>query len=79
MTVHDQLVAIFRDVFDDEDLELTDATTADDVEGWDSVAHITLMFAIEQRMGVQFSDDELGGFKDVGELREAVERKSSKA
>lgn len=79
MTVHDQLVTIFRDVFDDDDLELSDATTADDVEGWDSVAHITLMFAIEQRMGVQFSDDELGGFKDVGELREAVERKSSKA
>lgn len=79
MNVLDQLTEIFRDVFDDEDLELTDATTAEDVDGWDSVAHITLMFAIEQRLGVQFSDDELGGFSNVGELRVAVERKQPAA
>ena len=79
MTVLDDLTAIFRNVFDDEDLEVSDDTTADDIDDWDSIAHITLMFAIGQRMGVQFSDAELGGFEDVGALRRAIERKTGSA
>jgi acyl carrier protein len=56
-------------VFNDDDLELRDETTAADVPGWDSVAHITLMFSIEQAFGVQFAGNELAEFRNVGELK----------
>jgi acyl carrier protein len=68
MTLHEQLEAVFRDVFDDPWLVLTDDMTAADVPDWDSLAHINLMMAIESRFDVRFSDRELNGFANVGEL-----------
>ena len=70
MEIHEQLVDVFRQVFDDETLILTDETTADDIEGWDSVAHINLMFSIEQAFGVQFNGNELAEMKNIGELKQ---------
>jgi acyl carrier protein len=67
--LHDRLQEIFQTVFNDDDLELRDETTAADVPGWDSVAHITLMFSIEQAFGVQFAGNELAEFRNVGELK----------
>jgi acyl carrier protein len=67
-SVHERLEALFRQVFGDDDIVLTDATTAEDVPGWDSVAHINLMFGIEQAFGVQFLGNELAEFQNVGEL-----------
>ena len=74
MTLHEQLEQVFAEVFDD-DVKLTDDTTADDVEGWDSVANVALIFTIEQHFGVQFNDDELAGFANVGDLKRSLERK----
>ena len=73
MEIHERLVDVFRQVFDDETLRLTDETTADDIEGWDSVAHINLMFSIEQAFGVQFND-QLVNFR-FGELELLCARK----
>ena len=70
MEIHEQLVDVFRQVFDDETLILTDETTADDIEGWDSVAHINLMFSIEQAFGVQFNGNELAELENIGELKQ---------
>jgi acyl carrier protein len=70
MTLHERLEELFRGVFDDDDLTLTDETTADDISGWDSVAHINLMFSIERVFGVQFTGNELAEFKNIGELKE---------
>lgn len=70
MEIHEQLVDVFRQVFDDETLILTDETTADDIEGWDSVAHINLMFSIEQAFGVQFNGNELAELDNIGELKQ---------
>jgi acyl carrier protein len=67
-SVHERLEALFRQVFGDDEIVLTDATTAEDVPGWDSVAHINLMFGIEQAFGVQFLGNELAEFQNVGEL-----------
>lgn len=67
--VNDRIQQVFREVLDDDQLMLTDDTTANEVEGWDSLAHINLMFALESEFGIQFSDVQLTSFHDVGQLR----------
>jgi acyl carrier protein len=69
MTLHDQLEALFRDVFEDPSLALTDQMSAADVPEWDSLAHINIMTAIEATFNVRFSDQELQGFANIGELK----------
>jgi acyl carrier protein len=69
MDCHEQLLELFRQVFNDDNLVLTDETTARDIPGWDSVAHINLMFSIEQTFGVRFNGNELAEFKNIGELK----------
>ena len=53
------LQEIFRLVFDDDDLTISDATSADDIDGWDSMAHINLIIAIEKKFKVKFAVGEL--------------------
>ncbi len=72
MEIQDRLVDVFRQVFDDETLVLTDEMTADDIGGWDSVAHINLMFSIEQAFGIQFNGNELAEMKNIGELKQLL-------
>ncbi|UCD76617.1 MAG: acyl carrier protein [Phycisphaerales bacterium] len=73
MTLHERLEEIFRTVLNDDQLSLSDDTSASDVEGWDSVAHINLMFSIESEFGIQFAGNELAEFKNVGELKRYLE------
>ena len=49
-----RLGSIFKDIFDEEDLEINDKTTAEDIEDWDSLAHINLVVAIEKEFSVKF-------------------------
>jgi acyl carrier protein len=74
MSVAERLQEIFRTVMADDDLVLTDELTAADVPAWDSVAQVSLMFSIESEFGLQFEDDQLMSFTNVGELRRYVER-----
>lgn len=69
------LTQIFRDVFDDDDIVLTAATTAQDVEGWDSQAHVNLIVAAEMRFGVRFRTAELESLHDVGQFARLIESK----
>jgi acyl carrier protein len=71
--VHDELERLFRDVFGNEGIVLTDETTAADVPDWDSLGHINLMFSIEERFGVRFRDNQLAEFANVGELERFLE------
>ncbi len=73
MQVHEELERLFRDVFGNEDIVLTDDTTADNIAEWDSLGHVNLMFSIEERFGVHFAGNELAEFKNVGELRRFLE------
>lgn len=59
--VYSKLTAVFQDVFDEDDLALTPQTTADDVDGWDSLSHIRLVLAVSKAFGVKFSASEIGG------------------
>ena len=67
---------IFRDVFDDESLVITDDTTAADIEDWDSLTHITLVNEIEDAYNYKFSMKEVLGMKNVGEMLDILEKHS---
>lgn len=75
MTNDETLQRIFRQVMNDQHLVLTDSTTAADVEGWDSLSHVTLMFSIEQEFNIQFRGNEFAQLSDVGELLLLIEKK----
>ncbi len=66
--LRDRLQDLFRDVFDDDEIVLTDALTAADVDGWDSLAHVNLMIAVELEFGVKFATAEIASMQDVGSL-----------
>ena len=66
--VYDKLTAIFRDVFDDDELVLRPDLTADDVPDWDSLSHIRLILTIQQTFGIKFSAAQVTNPRNVGEL-----------
>ena len=66
------LTPIFREVFDDDSIELSDELTAADVDGWDSVEHFNLISEIESTFKMRFKMKEVSGMKNVGELAELV-------
>jgi len=70
--VLEQITLIFRSELEDESIQLEFDTTADDVEGWDSITHVQLIVAIERKYGIRFTSKEIQGFKNVGELCEAI-------
>lgn len=63
-----KLTDVFRDVFDNEELAITDATTADDIEEWDSLEHISLIAAVEKAFKMRFTMKEVSRMKNVGEM-----------
>ncbi|MEG0257603.1 MAG: acyl carrier protein [Christensenella sp.] len=73
--VMQELTAIFRDVFDDDEIILTDATTAEDIEDWDSLEHINIVLQVEKHFKVKFVMSDIKALANVGEMAELVERK----
>ncbi len=73
MPLHDELERLFRDVFGNEAIVLTDETTAHDIDEWDSLGHVNLMFSIEEHFGVRFEGNELAEFENVGALKQFLE------
>lgn len=66
--VYERLNDVFRDVFDDEDIEVDASTVSDDIEDRDSMMHITLIGAVEDEFGVRFKMGEVSTMKNVGEM-----------
>lgn len=64
-----------REVFNRDDLEINDDMTADDIEEWDSMEHITLIFSLENRFGIKFKTEEIGGIQNVGEFINVISAK----
>jgi acyl carrier protein len=73
----DQLQEIFRDILNDDALVLTDETVAADLPGWDSLAHVNTLFAVEETYGVQFSTREFQRIRTIGELTESLAEKGA--
>lgn len=63
---------IFQDILDIEDIELTEKTTAEDVEEWDSLSHIQLVVAIEKSFGIKFTSKEIMSWQNVGDMIECI-------
>ncbi len=70
--VFEKLNGVFCEVFDDEDIVIGEATTAEDIEDWDSLEHITLVAAVEAEFGVKFSMGQVVTLKNVGEMVDLI-------
>ncbi len=80
MTAEDiagRLRDVLRDVLDDDSIVLSRDTTATDVAGWDSLAHISIIVAVEREFKIKFSLMELKPLKNVGEFLDLIQRKIS--
>ena len=73
--IFSQIQTIFEDILDDEAITLGETTTADDVEGWDSLTHIQLVVAVEKHFKVKFKSKEILSWKNVGEMVDCIASK----
>jgi acyl carrier protein len=75
--IQEKLTGVFRDVFDDPALIVGDNTVASDVAGWDSLAHVGLIVAVEKAFAVRFTTKEVKGLANVGDFIRLIERRAS--
>ncbi len=75
--IMEEVVKIFRDIFDDESIMLNDETTAADLEDWDSLMHITLITTMEEHFHIKFRLKEVTGIQNVGQTIDLIEEKLS--
>jgi acyl carrier protein len=71
----EKLNQVFQDLFDDDELEVNRDTQAEDVEGWDSVMHVSLMIKVEKVFGLKFTSAQVSSLKNVGELVDLIDAK----
>ena len=67
------LLTIFRDIFEDPNLNISENTSSDDIPKWDSLNNIKLLISIEQKLNIRFSPSNISGIKNVGELIDLIE------
>jgi acyl carrier protein len=70
-----QLNKIFEDVIDEGPVSLSEKSTSKDIDGWDSLAHIQLIVAIEKFFNIRFSSDEILSWNNVGEIIDCILKK----
>ena len=73
-TIYTRLNKVFRDVFDDDSITVNPKTTADDIDDWDSLEHITLINAVEREFKMKFKMGEISSMKIVGESMVGAEK-----
>ncbi len=70
--VEELVKEIFIEVLEKEDIVLNENTTANDIEEWDSLAHIRLVVTIEKKFNMHFSSREIQSWENVGEMIECI-------
>lgn len=77
--MYDQIVAkletIFRDVLDDDSINIHRSTTANHIDGWDSLSHIRIILTVEKKFKIKFSAKEVNALKNVGEFVDLISSK----
>ena len=71
-----RLNKVFQEVFDDPSIRLTPQTTADDIEDWDSLEHITLISAVEREFRMKFKMGEISSMRNVGEMAQIIAQRA---
>ena len=71
--IRDRLTKVFQETFDDDSLVLSDDMTAEDVDEWDSVNHISLVLAVEKEFGIRLSAAAVGSLDNVGAMIRLLE------
>lgn len=69
---YERLNKVFREVFDDDTIVVTDTTTADDIDDWDSFEHINLVVAVEEEFSFKIPMGKAVTMKDVGEMVDLI-------
>lgn len=77
-TIYPRLNKVFQDVFDDDSIIVKPGTTANDIEDWDSLEHITLIAAVEKEFKVKFKMGEISGMKNVGDMARIIAERGKK-
>lgn len=77
METFEQLNNVFCCVFDDNDIKISAETTANDIDGWDSLSHVNLVVAIEKHFGIKFRSSEIMKWKNVGMMHDSIVEKLS--
>lgn len=72
-----KLTYIFRRIFNDNSLLLTNELTANDIEGWDSLTHMLLITDIENFFSIKFKLKDLNKMRNVGEMVNIISQKLS--
>ena len=75
--VFDKLIPIFRNVFDDDELIIVETTKAEDIDEWDSLAHIRLVLTIEKVFELRFTSDEISNLANVGDMAKLIMKKQT--
>lgn len=76
--VFERLTKVFRDVFDDDSIEINNLTTADDIDDWDSLEHINLVSAVEGEFSMRFKMREVSSMNNVGEMASIILERAKK-
>lgn len=66
---------LFIDVLDNEDIILTEETTSNDIEEWDSLSHIQLIVEIEKTFGIKLTAHEVTGLANIGEMIDTINKR----
>lgn len=70
----EKIQEIFRDVLDNEDIVLSNETTADDIDEWDSLSHIQLIVSIEKAFCTKFTSNQIMNWSTVGDMVDCLEK-----
>ncbi len=76
--VFTRLTGVFREIFDDDSIELSETTTSKDIEDWDSFEHINLIVAVEKEFSIKVPMGKVTTMKDVGEMVDIILEESGK-
>ncbi|MDD5422649.1 MAG: acyl carrier protein [Candidatus Omnitrophota bacterium] len=77
-SIKERLNGIFREVFDDDTIEISDTMTAKDIAEWDSLNHIVLVVAVEKEFGLKLNAAEVGKLENVGSMLTLLEGRATK-
>lgn len=75
--IYETMKKIFKEIFDDESLEITDTTSANDIEDWDSFEQINLLVAIEDNFGLEVSLKQANAMENVGQMIDYIHERMS--